>query len=293
MNKPILLILAAGIGSRFGGLKQISEVGFNGETIMDYSIEDALEIGFEKIVIVIQEKMLDQLRDKYLVQKKLPVFFSIQRNEIRHNNVTLSREKPWGTAHAVLAAKENLDQPFFIINADDYYGWNSLKLGFDFLQKNNQNCAIVFPIEQTLSLFGSVNRAEVLIENGMLTETTERMNIVSNENGIYYNNDTNKSLSKSTIVSMNLWGLSPDFLTYLETDFYDFIEIIENNPDSTLEYQLPTAINKAIKSNRIMVKTFITNEEWIGLTYKEDLIIAKHKFNDRYKKLSKTLKPKI
>lgn len=287
MNKPILLILAAGLGSRFGGLKQISEVGFNGETIMDYSIADALEIGFEKIVIVIQEKMLDQLRDKYLVQKKLPVFFSIQKNEIHYNNATISREKPWGTAHAVLAAKENLDQPFFIINADDYYGWNSLKLGFDFLQKNNQNCAIVFPIEQTLSLFGSVNRAEVLIENGMLTETTERMNIVSNENGIYYDDDTNKSLSKSTIVSMNLWGLSPDFLTYLETDFYAFIEIIENNPDSTLEYQLPTAINKAIKSKRIMVKTFITNEEWIGLTYKEDLIIAKHKFNDRYKKLSK------
>lgn len=281
MNKPILLILAAGKGSRFGGLKQISEVGQNGESIMDYSIADALNIGFEKIVIVIQSVMLDQLTDKYIFEQKLPISFAIQNSTIEYNNLKISRKKPWGTAHAVLSAKEYLDQPFLIINADDYYGKNSLKLGFDYLQKHDNNCAVVFPIEQTLSQYGSVNRAEVKIKNGMLDETIERMNIVSNENGIYYNNDIRKQLTKETIVSMNLWGLSTDFLENLEIGFEDFLSKI--NEDSTIEYQLPTIINKAIHFDDLQMKTFITDEEWIGLTYKEDVILAKQKFSDLYK----------
>lgn len=281
MNKPILLILAAGQGSRFGGLKQISEVGQNGESIMDYSIADALAIGFEKIVIVIQENMLAQLTEKYIVEQRLPVFFSIQKNEIEYNDLLISRKKPWGTAHAVLSAKEHLDQPFLIINADDYYGKNSLKLGFDYLQNHTDNCAVVFPIEQTLSQHGSVNRAEVKVRNGVLDETIERINIVSNENGIYYENDINNQLSRETIVSMNLWGLSVDFLKSLEKGFEEFLDKI--NDDSTIEYQLPTIINNAIHFDDLIVKTFITNEEWIGLTYKEDVILAKQKFNELYK----------
>jgi GTP:adenosylcobinamide-phosphate guanylyltransferase len=281
MNKPTLLILAAGHGSRFGGLKQISEVGQNGESIMDYSIADALAIGFEKIVIVIQDNMLEQLTEKYVIEQRFPVFFSIQKNEIVYNKLLISRKKPWGTAHAVLSAKEHLDQPFLIINADDYYGKNSLKLGFDYLKNHNDNCAVVFPIEQTLSQHGSVNRAEVKVVNGLLDETIERLNIASNENGIYYENDVKNQLSKDTIVSMNLWGLSVDFLKSLEKGFEEFLSRI--NGDSMIEYQLPTIINNAIHFDDLIVKTFITNEEWIGLTYKEDVILAKQKFNELYK----------
>lgn len=276
MNKPILLILAAGLGSRFGGQKQMSEVGKNGESIMDYSILDALNIGFEKIVIVIQENMLVQLTEKYIVEQKLPVLFSIQKNEVDFRNTKIFRNKPWGTAHAVLSAKENLDQPFLIINADDYYGKNSLKLGFEFLQKNRENCAVVFAIEHTLSQNGSVNRAVVKVKDGRIIETIEHKNIVSNEKGIYFENNVKNQLPRDTIVSMNLWGLNLDFLNILEKGFDDFISYYHS--DSMIEFQLPTIINKAIQADDLIVFPIISNDQWIGLTYKEDIRFAKQKF---------------
>src|SRR5262245_44789235 len=144
MKQPVLLILAAGHGSRFGGLKQLSEIGPQGETIMDLSMRDALEIGFGKIVMVIQASMLEELSEKYSRQQ-LPVVFCVQEQDVFLNVIRYHRKKPWGTAHAVLSAGNYLEQPFMVINSDDYYGYQSLKIGYEHLVQSNESCAVLFP----------------------------------------------------------------------------------------------------------------------------------------------------
>jgi UTP-glucose-1-phosphate uridylyltransferase len=274
MQKPVVLILAAGLGARFGGYKQVKGIGPNEEIIMDYSIVDALAVGFEKIIIVIQENMLADLRKRYCEDLNLPIDFRIQPKELVHKNQKVSREKPWGTGHAVLAAKQSISQPFCIINADDFYGRNSFQLAYDCLS-TKRNCAIVFPLKSTLSENGYVNRAEIITEDGVLKSTIEREQIVLKGNQVFYASTSKETLDGDTNVSMNMWGFTPDIFTYLAGELEVFLNHWEKNKE--MEFQLPTAINAIIAKFSLEIAVIPSTESWFGLTYQEDMLNTKEK----------------
>lgn len=183
--KPSLLVLAAGLGSRYGGLKQLDGIGPNNEIIMDYSIFDALNAGFGKVVLIVQEPMVAILTERYITKLNLPVEFAIQEKELIVNGEGHLNQRPWGTAHALWCARNNINGTFLMINADDFYGQNSYKIAYDHLVSNENPCAVAFPILKTLSEHGTVNRGEVKIENGYLTDTTEREKIIVEDGTIF------------------------------------------------------------------------------------------------------------
>jgi NDP-sugar pyrophosphorylase family protein len=277
--KPLLVILAAGLGSRFGGLKQLNAVGAGGESLMDYSIYDALAVGFEKILLVIKQEMLEPLSAKYHYLLNLPIEFCMQENEMVHHHKKIKREKPWGTAHAVLSAKKKINQPFLVINADDFYGRNSFVLAYHFLRKKQQNCAIVFPLKKTLSPVGKVNRAEVFLRGTYLQSIVERENIYLSNNTVCYDRHSNSTLQLDSYVSMNMWGFTPDIFNYLELGIEDFLRKMESMPD--VEYQLPAVLNNALQHGSIHIEAIPTSEEWMGLTYKEDLPLVAKKIKEK------------
>ncbi len=272
--KPTLLILAAGLGSRFGGLKQLEEIGPNGEIIMDYSIHDALKAGFKEVVLIVQESMIPILTERYIAQKKLPVSFVIQENILKINNAVYENTKPWGTAYALWCARKKIKGNFLLINADDFYGQNSFALAYSHLSQNTTPCAIVFPVYKTLSQNGTVNRAEIQMENGMLINSSEREKIEFSDEGIFYPNENGQKtkLEKDTLVSMNMWGFTSEIFNYLEDDLSDFIVHWKTN--QSLEYQLPNVVAAMTKKEIYQVKIIPTDETWIGITYQEDKEIA-------------------
>ncbi|PWA11630.1 nucleotidyltransferase family protein [Flavobacterium laiguense] len=275
--KPTLVVLAAGLGTRYGGLKQLDTIGANGEIIMDYSISDAILAGFGKIVLIVQEDMIPVLTERYIRNQNLEVEFVVQTKELMLEGLTYKNARPWGTAHAVWCAKDKVKNNFLLINADDFYGRSSFQLAYDHLSTSNNPCAIVYPILKTLSDNGTVNRAEIQMENGYLVDSIEREKIRI-ENGVVVYQDANsviQEISKEAFVSMNMFGFTTQILDFIDTDIHKFIANWLD--DNSIEYQLPNVVGDMIKNNIITVAVLKTNEEWIGITYKTDKDLAEVK----------------
>jgi choline kinase len=275
--KPTLVVLAAGLGTRYGGLKQLDTIGPNGETIMDYSISDAIQAGFGKIVLIVQEEMIPSLKERYIANQNLDIEFVVQTKFITLNGLTYKNARPWGTAHAVWCAKDKVKNNFLLINADDFYGRSSFQLASDHLSVSLNSCAIVYPILKTLSKNGTVNRAEIQMVNGFLVDSIERENLRV-ENGVILYTDASseqQEISKEVFVSMNMFGFTTQIFDFIDIDICNFM----NNwsEDNSIEYQLPNVVGAMIKKNIITVEVLKTNEEWIGITYKTDKELAEVK----------------
>lgn len=282
MKKTALVIMAAGIGSRFGnGIKQLAPVGPCGEIIMDYSIHDALEAGFNKVVFIIRRDLEDEFRrvigDR--IEKITEVAYAFQELEDLPDGFTKpqDRTKPWGTGHAVLAAKKVLDEPFVVINADDYYGKEAYVKVHDYLVQEQPKdgkihiCMAGFRLGNTLSDNGSVTRGICNIENGKLTGVTETHDIFKTETGAESRSEGQeaKVLNVKDLVSMNMWGLTPDFMETLEKGFTEFLAGLSAE-DIKKEYLLPELVDRLIKEDRAQVDVLETKDTWFGVTYQED-----------------------
>ena len=273
MGKDItLVVMAAGMGSRFGGLKQIEPIGKNGEVILDFSVYDAIEAGFSKVVFVIKheiEKDFKEIIEKRIA-KKVKVEYAYQEvTKLPDGYICpADRTKPWGTAHAILCCKGIVNEPFAVINADDYYGKSAFKQMADFLMSNENDYSMVgFRLQNTLTENGHVSRGVCEIENGILQSVTERTKIMDCK----YTEDDGKSwtaLDPDTVVSMNLWGFTPDIFGYIEEGFKKFLDERINEPKS--EYYLPSVVSSLIERNEKQVKVLIAEDKWYGVTYKED-----------------------
>lgn len=282
MKKTALVIMAAGIGSRFGkGIKQLAPVGPNGEIIMDYSIHDALEAGFNKVVFIIRKDIEEEFRRVIgeRIEKITEVAYAFQSLEDLPDGFVkpAERTKPWGTGQAVLAAREVLDEPFVVINADDYYGKEAYVKVHDYLISEQPKdgilhiCMAGFRLGNTLSDNGSVTRGICHIEDGALTGVTETHNIFKTKDGAEIRDDDGnaEALDLKNLVSMNMWGLTPEFMDTLEKGFTDFLEGISEE-DIKKEYLLPEMIDCLIKEGKAKVDVLETKDTWFGVTYQED-----------------------
>jgi dTDP-glucose pyrophosphorylase len=277
MSKPTLLILAAGMGSRYGGQKQTDQFGPSGETITDYSIYDALQAGFGRIVFVISPKMEPDFTTDYLSRfpSELDVSYVVQdvRNVPEGFVVPEERVKPWGTAHAVLMAKGVITEPFAVINADDFYGRQSYRIMHDFLLAGSEgnHCLVGYTLSKTVSEHGSVARGICETdEHGLLTDIVERTKIFSDGNAIYFEDDSGRqtALSGNEKVSMNLFGFMPGIFSLLEREFQEYIQ--RNINSVKAEFFIPYVADRLIKSGEATFKVLGTPESWFGVTYQED-----------------------
>ncbi len=277
--KPTLFVLAAGMGSRYGGLKQLDGVGPSGETIMDYSIFDALRGGFGKVVFVIRKDFEPDFREKILCkyENHIPVELVFQAIDNLPEGFTApeDRKKPWGTNHAVLMGKDVISEPFAVINADDYYGRDSfavLAKQLMSVEGTEGNYSMVgYRVGNTLSESGSVARGVCATnEERMLTDVVERTAIERVDGAISFTDENGavQTLEENTPVSMNMWGFTPDYFAYSERIFKEFLAEEIGNPKS--EFYIPTAINKLINSGEATVKVLDTTSKWFGVTYAED-----------------------
>lgn len=275
--KPTLLVLAAGMGSRYGGLKQLDAVGPSGETIIDYSVYDALRAGFDKVVFIIRESFAFEFEEKITAKfrHKIKIAFAFQPMDVVFEDIPNipEREKPWGTGHAVLVAKDIIKEPFAVINADDYYGISSFQKMTDFLTRrttSNHFCMVGFILSKTLSDNGTVSRGVCHSdEQHYLKSVVETTKIERVGNSIRFESDgMTGTLPENTLVSMNLWGFHPDFFKTLESHFHDFAKKNYSNPRS--EFYIPLVINDLIKNEEAMVEVIPSVEQWYGVTYKED-----------------------
>jgi UTP-glucose-1-phosphate uridylyltransferase len=279
MQQPTLIILAAGMGSRYGSLKQIDRFGPSGETIVEYSIYDALRAGFEKIVLVIRRNFEDDFREIVLnkAMKKADISFVFQELDNLPSGFSLSpgRVKPWGTGHAVLMAADKVNTPFAVVNADDFYGAQSYRIMTGFLSQTRKNfpeeyCLVDYRLDNTLSESGFVSRGICNVDkDNYLTDITEHKKISRNGNEISSLTESGKIiLSGKERVSMNLMGFLPSMFDHLRKQFTTFLTINQENKDA--EFFLPTAMNQVIKSGEARVKVLPTTEKWFGVTYRED-----------------------
>lgn len=278
--KPTLLILAAGMGSRYGGLKQLDQLGPNGETIMDYSVDYALAAGFGKVVFVIRKNMQEPFDQHILVkyQDKIKVETVYQEIDFLPEGFTVNPErvKPYGTAHAILMAKDAIKEPFAVINADDFYGKDAFQTMAKFLNAPQTETIPVFSmigyyLKNTLSEFGSVSRGVcVSNEKSELVQITEMTKIQKFEDGIKNLNEDGSFtvLSGNEPVSMNFWGFTADFFTSLEQQFVQFLE--KNNENSKSEFPIPAVVDQFIASKKAIVKVLECDASWFGVTYQED-----------------------
>ncbi len=279
MNKPTLVVMAAGMGSRFGGCKQITPVDDAGHVIIDFSIFDALRAGFGKIVCIIKPEMEADFRAAVgdRIAKCAPLEYAFQTIDRlpAGYSVPEGRTKPWGTGHAVLCAKDRIDGDFAVINADDFYGAGAFRAAADFLtgESGQTNHAMVaYRVENTLTENGSVSRGVCAVENGLLTGVTERTTIVPREGGAAYIEDGKETfLPAGTPVSMNLWAFRRSVLDELESRFPAWLD--ENVPLNSMkcEYFLPLIPNALIREGRGTVRVLTTDERWFGVTYHDDL----------------------
>ena len=283
MNKPVLVVLAAGMGSRYHGLKQIDPMGKYGEKILDYSVYDAKRAGFETVVFVIKPQMEQEFEEQ--VGKRLRRFvqvkYAFQTLDALPQGFTVpqGREKPWGTAHAVLCAAECIDAPFAVINADDYYGPEAFQVMYDYLSTHADDdfyryCMVSYLLKNTLSENGSVARGVCIKnEDGTLQSVTERTRIETYEGGIHYTEDGGASwtdLPGDTPVSMNLWGFGKSFLDEAEQRFAGWLT--ENLPKNPLkcEYFLPLVVTELIEEGKAKIQVLRSTDKWYGVTYRED-----------------------
>lgn len=277
--KPTLFVLAAGMGSRYGGLKQLDPLGPNGETIMDYSIYDAIRSGFGKVVFVIRKDFEQDFRDKILSKYEghIPVAVVFQSVDALPEGFTCpaDRTKPWGTNHAVLMGKEVISEPFAVINADDFYGRNAFEVMAAELQRPRDGkgdyCMVGFRVGNTMTENGSVARGVCSTENGLLSSVVERTAISYNDKHEIVFTDENgevQTLAPTTPVSMNLWGFTPDYFKYSEREFVKFLEKDINTPKA--EFFIPLVIDTLINSGEATVKVLDTDSRWFGVTYAAD-----------------------
>lgn len=287
--QPTLLILAAGMGSRYGGLKQIDQVGPYEEAIIDYSIYDAIRAGFGKVVFVIRKSIEEPFKAAFVdkFSDKIKVEYVFQELDMLPEGFSLptEREKPWGTAHAMLVAKDVIKEPFAVINADDYYGKEAYQAIVDFLKtvsvEEQKHCMVGYYLKSTLSENGTVNRGVCATdENNFLTGVVETINIEPKENGIFYpnGNDRWNELSPETVVSMNMFGFTPAIFSILEHDFIEFLKEKMHAPKS--EFFIPLAINQMIHEKTGSMKVLNSDAEWFGVTYKEDKPVVIDRINE-------------
>ena len=280
MVKPTLFVLAAGMGSRYGGLKQLDGLGPHGETIMDYSIYDAIKSGFGKVVFVIRKDFEDEFREKILskYENHIPTEVVFQSVNDLPEGFTCppERTKPWGTNHALLMGKEVINEPFAIINSDDFYGRNSFEVMAKELMSLEENSAgaysmVGFKVGNTMSESGTVSRGVCETVDGFLTTIVERTKIGYNENHDISFVDENGNeiiLPSDTPVSMNFWGFTPDYFKHSEEFFVKFLE--ENIDKPKAEFFIPTLVNELIVDGTAKVKVLTTESKWFGVTYSED-----------------------
>jgi UTP-glucose-1-phosphate uridylyltransferase len=279
MNKTTLVVMAAGMGSRYGGLKQIDPIGPNGELIIDYSIYDAVKAGFSKVVFIIKKENEAVFRELIgnKLENNIDVDYAFQSVDDVPNGNTYGREKPWGTGHAVLCAKKLVNTPFAVINSDDFYG----KAAFDGLQEHLSKAVdsdkydysmMGFILENTLTDNGSVARGICEVnDNGFLKEINERTKIQKFGDTTKYEDEAGNwvDIKKGSFVSMNTWGFTTSIFNELEEKFPIFLENSKNNILKA-EYFLPTVVDELIKAHKALVKVLPCSEKWYGVTYKED-----------------------
>ena len=271
MKDITLLIMAAGMGSRYGGLKQLDSVGPNGETIIDYSVYDAIRAGFNKVVFIIrrefEKEFKSQITNKYEGSMKVEFAFQGLSNLPDGFECPPDRQKPWGTGHAILSAADLIQEPFVVINGDDFYGLESYKIVSDYYKNGGDMFTMVaYELGNTLSEFGGVTRGLCTLENDLLSTVIETSNLERSENGV--SSDRNIDLDGSEPVSMNIWGFTPDLFPYLRSMFNDFLKL--EGKELKSEFFIPSVVNNLIQSNIKAVKVLKTGSSWFGVTYKED-----------------------
>ncbi len=284
MKNTALVIMAAGIGSRFGGgIKQLEPVGPGGEIIMDYSIHDAMEAGFNKVIFIIRRDLEKDFKEiiGHRIEKLLPVEYAYQELEDlpAGYEVTPGRTKPWGTGQAVLSVKGMVDGPFLVINADDYYGQEGFRRIHDYMAEHMDSqseiydiCMGGFVLSNTLSDNGTVTRGVCQVdENGYLTNVTETYNIQMKEDGLHATDESGApvTISPSQPVSMNMWGLPASFVQELEKGFPVFLDNLKEG-DIKSEYLLPKIIDNLVQNKKARVTVLDTPDKWFGVTYRED-----------------------
>ena len=284
MKNTALVIMAAGIGSRFGGgIKQLEPVGPNGEIIMDYSIHDAMEAGFNKVIFIIRRDLEKDFKEiiGHRIEKLLPVEYAYQELEDlpAGYEVTPGRTKPWGTGQAVLSVKGMVDGPFLVINADDYYGREGFRRIHDYMAEHMDSqseiydiCMGGFVLSNTLSDNGTVTRGVCQVdEEGYLTNVTETYNIQMKEDGLHATDESGApvTISPSQPVSMNMWGLPASFIQELEKGFPVFLDNLKEG-DIKSEYLLPKIIDNLVQNKKARVTVLDTPDKWFGVTYRED-----------------------
>ncbi len=271
MKNITLLVMAAGMGSRYGGLKQLEAVGPGGETIIDYSVYDAIRAGFNKVVFIIrkdfEQEFTSQITDKYA--GKIQVEFAFQDLHDLPDGFTCpeGREKPWGTGHAILTAADLIHEPFVAINGDDFYGLESFEVVAKYYQSGRSTFSMVaFQLDKTLSEFGGVTRGLCTVKDGLLDTVIETGELRQSDHGI--SSDRDIELDGNEPVSMNVWGFTPDLFDYLQSMFVDFLEKEGNEMKS--EYLIPFVVNDLIRSGQEKVHVLRSNAAWFGVTYKKD-----------------------
>ncbi len=295
MKKPTLLILAAGIGSRYGGLKQADGMGPGGETILEYSVFDAIQAGFGKVVFVIRKKIEDEF--KAIVGQKLEPYIDVEYayQEFDTGLDWLEekprRERPWGTGHAILSARDLINEPFVAINADDFYGADAFQAIGDFLRNDcspTEYGMVAYQLSNTLSENGAVSRGVCAVNSeGFLTDVVERTKIERFEDGIHFIEENNRHfLADNTPVSMNFWGFHPTVFEEIESQFRDFV--LQNMDNPKAEFYIPKVVNTLIEAGRVKVKVLNSDSQWYGVTYPEDkdtvqAALAKMSHDGKYK----------
>jgi len=276
MTDITLLIMAAGMGSRYGGLKQLDAIGPSGETIIDYSVYDAIQAGFKKVVFIIrrdfEQEFKSRITNKYT--DKIQIEFAFQDlNDLPDGfSCPEGREKPWGTGHAILSAADVIHEPFVAINGDDFYGRESFKVVADYYNQGaNHFSMVAFQLNKTLSAFGGVTRGLCTLNNGKLDTVIETGNLQKKDNGILSDRDIDLDGSES--VSMNVWGFTPILFEYLRDMFVEFLKNEGNELNS--EYLIPTVVNDLVQRGKEDVHVLHSTASWFGVTYKEDSLFVK------------------
>ena len=281
MKNPELVIMAAGMGSRYGGLKQIDKVDENGHIIIDFSIYDAIKAGFRDVTFIIKkeiEKEFREVMDAHLAGKNINVKYVYQELDKLPcgYSVPEGRRKPWGTAHALLCCLGTVDAPFAVINADDYYGAHAFEKIYNFLKNTNDEgkyhyAMVGYRIKNTVTEEGTVSRGVCSVEDGMLTGVVERTKIGTRNGEIYFTEgDTDYDLDPETLVSMNLWGFTPSYLRECAKRFPAFLdENLPKNPEKC-EFFLPSVVSELVEEGLADVRVLDNEDKWYGVTYKED-----------------------
>ncbi|MDD7035891.1 MAG: sugar phosphate nucleotidyltransferase [Firmicutes bacterium] len=281
-KEPTLVVMAAGMGSRYGGLKQVDKITEAGEIILDFSLYDAMMAGFDRVIFVIREEHRDIFRE--MVDERAGRFMKVEYayqklDDIPEGfSIPEGREKPWGTSHAILACRDLIDGPFAVINADDYYGAGAFSTIYDYLNTHKDGdiysyCMVAYKLKNTITENGHVTRGVCeLDEKGFLSGITEKMEIMRREEGIACHEDDGSwmPLEDDTPVSMNFWGFTESFIDELKKGAYDFFENkVPENPLKS-EFLLPVSVDKLIKSGKAQVEVLRSSDKWCGVTYKED-----------------------